>query len=84
MEALLQWGLDLILAIQQIHGPVLDGIFRAITFMGEEEFYLILLPLLLIWTHTCHVSGHRFIQSNNSSSQSRITADDRAMLPTWQ
>ncbi|MCK4330928.1 MAG: phosphatase PAP2 family protein [Dehalococcoidia bacterium] len=47
MEALLQWGLDLILAIQQIHGPVLDGIFRAITFMGEEEFYLILLPLLL-------------------------------------
>ena len=47
MEALLQWGLDLILAIQQVHGPVLDGIFRAITFMGEEEFYLILLPVVL-------------------------------------
>jgi len=46
MEALLQWGIDLILAIQQIHGPALDSIFRAITFMGEEEFYLLLLPLL--------------------------------------
>lgn len=47
MEALLQWGIDLIVAIQQIHGPALDSIFRAITFMGEEEFYLLLLPLLL-------------------------------------
>lgn len=47
METILQWGIDLIIAIQQVHGPVLDTIFRAITFMGEEEFYLILLPLLL-------------------------------------
>ena len=46
MEALLQWGVDLIVAIQQTHGPALDSIFRAITFMGEEEFYLLLLPLL--------------------------------------
>lgn len=46
MEALLQWGIDLIAAIQQVHGPVLDGIFHAITFMGEEEFYVLLLPLL--------------------------------------
>ncbi len=47
MEALLEWGIDLIIAIQQIHGPVLDSVFRAITFMGGEEFYLFLLPLLL-------------------------------------
>lgn len=47
MEAPLQWGIDLIVAIQQIHGPALDSIFRVITFMGEEEFYLLLLPLLL-------------------------------------
>jgi len=46
MEALLEWGIDLIVAIQQIHGPVLDSIFRAITFMGGEEFYLFLLPLI--------------------------------------
>jgi len=43
---LLQWGLDLIIAIQRFHGPALDGIFRAFSFMGEEEFYLFLLPFL--------------------------------------
>ena len=47
MGALLQWGIDLIVAIQQIHGPALDTIFRAITSMGEEEFFLLLLPLLM-------------------------------------
>ncbi len=47
MESLLQWGLDLIVAIQQIHGPLLDSAFRAITFMGDEKFYLLLMPLLL-------------------------------------
>ncbi len=46
MEALLQWGLDVIVAIQRFHGPALDSIFRAITIMGQEEFYLLLLPLL--------------------------------------
>lgn len=46
MEPFLQWGLDLIIAIQQVHGPELDSIFRAITFMGEDEFYLLLLPLI--------------------------------------
>jgi len=46
MEPLLQWGLDLIVVIQQVHGPALDNIFRAITSMGAEEFYLLLLPLL--------------------------------------
>lgn len=45
MEPLQQWGVDLVITIQQIHGPLLDGIFRAITFMGEEEFYLLLLPI---------------------------------------
>jgi membrane-associated phospholipid phosphatase len=46
LEALLQWGLDLIVAIQRIHGPALDSIFRAITFLGEQEFYLLLFPLV--------------------------------------
>lgn len=47
MEAIWQWGINLIIAIQQVHGPVLDIIFRAITFAGEEQFYLVLLPLVL-------------------------------------
>ena len=46
VEAILQWGLSLIVAMQQVHGPALDNFFRAITFMGEEEFYLLLLPML--------------------------------------
>lgn len=47
MEGIWQWGLALIIAIQSSHGPVLDGVFRAITFLGEEEFYLLLFPTLL-------------------------------------
>ncbi|MFC1893785.1 phosphatase PAP2 family protein [Chloroflexota bacterium] len=46
MEALLQWGIDLIVAIQQFHGPVMDSIFRIITFLGTERFYLLFLPLI--------------------------------------
>ena len=45
MEAILQWGLDVIRAIQMVHGPALDAIFNAITFLGDEEFFVIFLPL---------------------------------------
>ena len=45
MEAIWQWGLDFIRTVQLVHGPALDAFFKAITFMGEEEFYLILIPL---------------------------------------
>jgi membrane-associated phospholipid phosphatase len=48
MEAIWQCGINLILIIQQIHGPLLDNIFRVITFMGEEQFYLAFLPLI-VW-----------------------------------
>jgi membrane-associated phospholipid phosphatase len=48
MDAIWQWGINLIIAIQQIHGPILDSIFRGITFAGEEQFYLILFPFI-IW-----------------------------------
>ena len=46
MGPIQQWGIDLIVSIQEVHGPVLDGFFRAITAMGTEEFHLLLLPLL--------------------------------------
>jgi len=46
VESLLQWGIGLIIAIQQVHGPVLDNIFRVITFLGTERFYLLFLPLI--------------------------------------
>lgn len=47
MAGIWEWGLEVIRTIQTIHGPVLDGVFRAITFMGEEDFFMILLPLIL-------------------------------------
>jgi membrane-associated phospholipid phosphatase len=47
VEALLQWGLDLIVVIQQFRGPVLDGLFRVASSLGEPEFHLLLLPSLL-------------------------------------
>ncbi|HET90850.1 MAG TPA: phosphatase PAP2 family protein [Chloroflexi bacterium] len=47
MDAVWQWGLDLIRSIQMVHGPALDLVFKAITFMGDEEFFMLLLPLIL-------------------------------------
>ena len=47
MEAVWQWGLDFIRAVQSAHGPALETIFKAITFMGEEDFFIVLLPLFL-------------------------------------
>ena len=47
MNAVLQWSVNLIVTIQQIHGPTLDSLFRIITFIGDEDFYLLFLPLLL-------------------------------------
>jgi len=46
MEPSFQWGLDFITAVQQWHGPALDAFFKAITFLGEEQFYLLFVPFL--------------------------------------
>ena len=46
MDAIWQWGIDLIQTIQLAHGPALDAVFKAITSLGDEWFSLILLPLL--------------------------------------
>ncbi len=47
MEAVWQWGIDLIHLVQLASGPALDAFFTAITFLGEEEFFLLLLPFFL-------------------------------------
>ncbi len=46
MEPVWQWGINVIHTIQLMHGPALDAIMKAITSMGNEEFFLILLPLV--------------------------------------
>jgi len=49
MDTIYEWGLEWIIALQQVHGPIIDGFFRGITFMGEEMFYLLAIPLL-VWS----------------------------------
>ena len=46
MDSILRWGIDLITVVQQVRSPLLDGLFKAITFLGDEEAYLLILPLL--------------------------------------
>jgi len=46
MEAILQWGLDFIRAVQNIASPPLTFLMRFITFFGGESVYMALLPFL--------------------------------------
>jgi len=46
MDPLINWSLDLIAALQQIH-PALHVFFRSFTFFGQPQFYVLMLPLLL-------------------------------------
>jgi membrane-associated phospholipid phosphatase len=46
MEGIWRWGVEVIIAIQAIHTPMVDGFFNVVTSLGSEEFYLFLLPLL--------------------------------------
>lgn len=56
MDTIWQWGIDFIHTIQLTQGPALTAFFKAITFMGEEEFFLLLLPLVF-WCVDFAVGG---------------------------
>jgi membrane-associated phospholipid phosphatase len=43
----MEWGLQVIISIQQFRSPVLDQVFHWITFLGEEQFYLLFLTALM-------------------------------------
>jgi len=45
MASILDWGVEVNLWFQQF-SPALDPPFKAITFMGEDVFFMLLLPLL--------------------------------------
>ena len=45
MEGILNWGIEVVLWFQQF-SPTLDLPFKALTFMGDEAFYLLLMPLV--------------------------------------
>ena len=44
MENILDWGIQVVLWFQQF-SPALDLPFKALTFLGDETFYLIFMPL---------------------------------------
>ena len=46
MDQVLEFGANVIVAVQQVHGPVLDSIFYAITYLGDEQFFLVLLSAI--------------------------------------
>ncbi|MBN1260323.1 MAG: phosphatase PAP2 family protein [Anaerolineae bacterium] len=47
MNPIQAWGLDVIMAVQHWRGPALDFFFKGITQLGNEDFMLLLLPLIL-------------------------------------
>ncbi|HWR07455.1 phosphatase PAP2 family protein [Sporomusa sp.] len=47
MNELLRYGLDIIVFVQQMRSPVADTVFRGVTLLGQEEFYLLVLPIIL-------------------------------------
>ncbi|RME70771.1 MAG: phosphatase PAP2 family protein [Chloroflexi bacterium] len=49
MPPLWDWGNRLIVFIQAYHSPGLDAFFNGVTFLGEAEFFLLFLPLV-IWS----------------------------------
>ena len=46
MDEILQWGLEFVYAVQTARGPVLDGVFKAITYLLEKETLVILLSFV--------------------------------------
>ena len=45
MDPILNWGIDVVLWLQQF-SPALDAPFRFLTFVGDQEFQMLLLPLV--------------------------------------
>jgi membrane-associated phospholipid phosphatase len=48
---LVPWGADVIVWVQSFSNDWLNAVFGALTFLGNEEFYLLLLPLIYWCVH---------------------------------
>lgn len=44
--SLVPWGVEVIVWVQSFSNPSLDAFFKAVTFLGNAEFYLLLLPFV--------------------------------------
>jgi membrane-associated phospholipid phosphatase len=51
MDGLIQWGLGVVQWIQTFRNPAFDGFFSTINFLGEEDFYVLFLPLIFWCLH---------------------------------
>ncbi len=51
MDPLIQWGLLIVQWIQTFRTPVLDAFFRAVSFLGEENFYILFFPVVYWCLH---------------------------------
>jgi membrane-associated phospholipid phosphatase len=51
LESLVPWGADVIVWVQSFSSDWLNAVFGALTFLGNEEFYLLLLPLIFWCVH---------------------------------
>jgi membrane-associated phospholipid phosphatase len=51
LQSLVPWGIEVIVWVQSSSSPFLDAVFRAVTFLGNEEFYLLLLPFIYWCVH---------------------------------
>lgn len=56
MEPILDLGLEFIRTLQQVRGPILDTFFKMVTSMGDEQFVLLLMPLL-VWCLDFHAGA---------------------------
>lgn len=55
MDSVLNWGIEVVLWFQQF-SPALDMPFKALTFLGNEAFYLLFLPLIY-WSIDRHTGA---------------------------
>ncbi len=51
MDPLMQWGLHIVQWMQTFRTPVLDTFFRAASFLGEENFYILFFPIIYWCLH---------------------------------
>jgi len=91
MDGVLEWGYDLISWTQQF-SPALDTLFKAITTLGAEEIFLLLLPLvfwcldkrwgarlgalLMISAYLNYALKDLFDQPRPSSDRVKVMADE--------
>jgi len=46
LQSLVPWGTEAIVWVQSLSNPWLDAIFKFLSFLGQEDFYLLLLPFV--------------------------------------